>query len=203
MLKSDNEDEYEDIKVILIGEPGVGKTNLINTSMGKEFAEQEESTINPSYSVKKFTIEGKKYALNLWDTAGQERYLNVTKLFFKGSGIVILVYDITNLESFKALKNWYEISNNIIESAHIYAIVGNKSDLYMNSKVDEDEAKQFADSIKSKYQLVSAKKQRQLFIDLLEELIIEYRNKKLNMKNRRKSMKLKKEENKKHSGCCS
>ena len=202
MINNEKEDS-EEIKVILIGDMGVGKTNLINTSIGKQFKEKEDSTISPTYSIKKFEIEGIKFTLNLWDTAGQEKYLNVTKLFFKGSGFVIFVYDITNFQSFESLKKWHEISQNIIETEHIYAVVGNKNDLFLNKQVNEEEAQNYAKSINAKFKIVSAKEQSELFNDLLQEMLLEYKHKKYNIKNRRQSMKLKKNsKKKKHSGCC-
>ena len=192
-------EDYEEIKVILLGDTGVGKTNLISTSIGNSFMDEKNPTISASYILKKFEIKGKKYALNLWDTAGQEKYLRVTKLFFKGSGIVILVYDITNSKSFESMKQWYQMSKDIINNEHIYAVVGNKNDLFLNAEVKEEDAKRFANSINSKFKMVSAKTQPNLFIELLEELIIEY--KKLDIKNRRKSVKLKNDK-RKINNCC-
>ena len=193
-------DDAEEIKVILVGDSGVGKTNLINTSLGKTFQSVEDSTISPSYSVLNFELGGKKYMLNLWDTAGQEKYLKVTKLFFKGSGIIILVYDITNAQSFENLKKWHKISEDIIETEHLYGVVGNKNDLYLDSKVLEDDAKNFAKSINTKHKLVSAKIEPQVFVDYLEELLITY--KKIEIKNRRRSVKLTKDHKTKSKKSC-
>ena len=189
-LNAKGQEDIDEVKVILIGDSGVGKTNLINTSLGKSFQTYEDSTVSPSYSDLKLDIGGKKYILNLWDTAGQEKYLKVTKLFFKGSGIIILVYDITNPQSFENLKKWYQICEDIIESEHIYGLVGNKNDLYLDSKVLEEDAKKYAKSINSKFSLVSAKSDT-LFLDFLEELLATY--KKIDIKSRGKSVKLKQE----------
>ena len=182
------QEDIEEVKVILIGDSGVGKTNLINTSLGKSFQTYEESTVSPSYSDLIIEIGGKKYILNLWDTAGQEKYLKVTKLFFKGSGIIILVYDITSPQSFENLKKWYQICEDIIETDHIYGLVGNKNDLFLDSKVLEEDAKKYAKSINSKFSLVSAKTDT-LFLAFLEELLATY--KKVDIKRRTKSVKLK------------
>ena len=189
-LNAKGQEDIDEVKVILIGDSGVGKTNLINTSLGKSFQTYEDSTVSPSYSDLKLDIGGKKYILNLWDTAGQEKYLKVTKLFFKGSGIIILVYDITNPQSFENLKKWYQICEDIIETEHIYGLVGNKNDLFLDSKVLEEDAKKYALSINSKFSLVSAKADT-LFLDFLEELLATY--KKIDIKSRRKSVKLKQE----------
>ena len=87
--------EEEAIKVILLGESGVGKTNLISITNGGNFNENEVVTSSLSFSVKKLNVNGKEYAINLWDTVGQERLRNLTKLFYNDSKIVIFVYDIT------------------------------------------------------------------------------------------------------------
>ena len=120
-------------------------------------------------------IDNKKYSLNLWDTAGQEAYRGVTKLFFKGSEIVILVYDITSHESFASLEEWSQKSKEIIENDFIYGIVGNKNDLYLNSQVNEEELKKFAESINSSFKIVSAKTDPQAFNDYLIELAKQYK----------------------------
>ena len=88
----------EEIKVILIGESGTGKTSLINATMGLKFKESVESTTTNSFSSKTVTIDNKDYVLNLWDTIGQEKFRALTKIFIKDSKIVILVYDITRKE---------------------------------------------------------------------------------------------------------
>ena len=168
-------EDPEEIKVILIGDSGVGKTNLINTSIGLEFEEGKRPTISGSFMEKLIEIDNKKYSLNLWDTAGQEAYRGVTKLFFKGSEIVILVYDITSHESFVSLEEWSQKSKEIIENDFIYGIVGNKNDLYLNSQVNEEELKKFAESINSSFKIVSAKTDPQAFNDYLIELAKQYK----------------------------
>ena len=83
------------IKVILVGDAGVGKTSLIKVTIGKEFNEEEKSTIYSTFSIKTIQINKKKYNLYIWDTMGQEKLKSLTKIFFKNSKIVVLVYDIT------------------------------------------------------------------------------------------------------------
>ena len=190
--KDGEKEEPEDIKVILIGDSGVGKTNLINTCVGLEFQDGRSPTISGSFLEKILEINGEKYSVNLWDTAGQEVYRGVTKLFFKGSQIVILVYDITNHESFKSLEEWIKITKEIIDNKFIYGIVGNKNDLYLNSQVKEEEARNLAETIHSQLQLVSAKTDPQSFIDYLTNLVIRYKNKNLDQrKNNANNIKLK------------
>ena len=192
--------ENEEIKVILIGDSGVGKTNLINTSVGLEFSKSDSPTVSASFISKIYTINDKEYIVNLWDTAGQEAYKGITQLFFRDSHIVILVYDICSSISFNSLENWYELCEDTINNQHIYGFVGNKNDLYLNAEVSENDAKEYAKSKNSKFKLVSAKEDPQSFIDFVEELVIDYKN--IKSINRRQSIKInrsdmmnKKEEN--------
>ena len=172
-------DDFDEIKAILIGDSGVGKTNLINTSVGLNFEEGKKPTISGSFIEKMINIQNKKYQINLWDTAGQEAYRGVTKLFFKGSQIVFLVYDITNHKSFESLNYWITISKEIIENEFIFGLIGNKNDLFLNEEVKEEEANVLAESINSKYKIVSAKTDPERFVAFLTELIIDL--KKINL----------------------
>ncbi len=165
-------DTYREVKAILIGETGVGKTNLINTSLGKPFDDNEKSTYTSNFVQLKFKIDNNKYIIDLWDTAGQEKFRGTTKLFFKSSRIVIFVYDITNKRSFEELDNYWikEVEEHLGDKA-VYGIVGNKKDLDKEKEISEETVKQFADSKKMAFKLVSAKKDPKLFNDFLEELL--------------------------------
>jgi len=156
--KEENEENPDDeIKVILLGDPGVGKTNLINIATGHKFSENEKTTTFSSYSVKKFKFNEKEYKINLWDTIGQEKLRPLTKIFYNNSKIVIFVYDITSEESFKSLPEWMEGVDEQIGSNYIKGLVANKSDLFINEKVSTDEGEEFANNIKAKFLLFSAK----------------------------------------------
>ena len=186
-MNEENED-IDEIKVILIGDTGVGKTNLINTCVGLEFEEGNRPTVSGSFVEKIIEIKGKKYSLNLWDTAGQEAYRGVTKLFFKGAQIVVLVYDITNYESFKSLDEWINISQEIIDNYCIYGIVGNKNDLFLNFEVKEEEARSFAEEKNFKFKIVSAKTDPQRFSEFLIDLVKVY--KRIDINKKKNSVKL-------------
>ena len=198
--------EEEEIKIILLGDSGVGKTNLINTYIGKEFQEDFKSTISGSFANKELEIEDKKYSLYLWDTAGQERFRGVTKLLFKGSQIVILVFDITNKDSFKSLNYWVEASKNIIEDDFIFGVAANKIDLFTKEEeeteqVTDEDIETFANSIGALHAKVSAKVNTVLFSLFMEELVKAFINK--GKKKRRDSLKLKKgNKGNKKGGCC-
>ena len=163
-----------DIKAILLGNAGVGKTNLINVSVGLPFNKNEKSTISNTFVSKVLNINNTNYNIDLWDTAGQERYYNITKIFFKGSQLVIFVYDITTKESFLGLQKWIDMAEQIVDGEYVCGIVGNKNDLFIKAQVDEKEARNFAQSKGYKFKLVSALNDPKSFEDILKELAEEY-----------------------------
>jgi small GTP-binding protein len=173
-MDKDCDDEDDGIKAILIGDHGVGKTNLINTCAGLEFEDEKNPTISGSSIEKIININNSEYSVNLWDTAGQEAYRGVTKLFFRGSNIVILVYDITEHVTFESLELWVKECKELITEQFIFGVVGNKNDLFLEKKVSEEEGKTFAESLKCKHKLVSAKTDPQSFVDFLTELVSDF-----------------------------
>ena len=163
------------IKVILLGESSVGKTSLIKVSIGKKFNASELTTYSANYSIKKFNYNGKEYNFNLWDTIGQEKYRALTKMFFKDTKIVILVYDITAEKSFNELDYWYnQIVNELGTEGYSLAVVGNKKDLFKQEKVKEPQGKNFAESKNAKFKLTSAKDDPLSFNSLLEQMFKEF-----------------------------
>ena len=172
---STNEEEKVKIKVILIGDSGVGKTNLINIATGNRFDINEKTTIASNYSVKKMVINEKEYIIKLWDTIGQEKFRQLSKIFFSNSKIVILVYDITNKVSFEALPNWLKDVEEEIGLDFVRGVVANKMDLYLNEEIKENEGEEYAKSINAKFLATSAKTEDpQIFIDFLSDLLAEY-----------------------------
>ena len=176
MSKENEEENQEDeVKIILIGESGVGKTNLINIAIGDNFSENEKSTTASTLSLKKIKLNNKEYNLDLWDTIGQEQYRQLTKIFFNNSKIVIFVYDITNKESFKALPGWKKDVEEQLGDVYIKGVVANKSDLYLEEEVPTEEGQEYANNIEAKFLLVSAKKDDpKKFEDFLRVLLEEY-----------------------------
>ena len=164
-----------EIKAILIGESGVGKTNLINVITGRRFKEDEETTFSNSFVGKTFNINQKNYKVQLWDTIGQEKYKNLTKLFFKDSKIVILVYDKSEKQTFKKLDFWKDEVKNSLGDDIILAIIGNKGDKDETiDDVNEDEAREYANNLNAKFRITSAKVNAKGFEKFLEELLIDY-----------------------------
>ena len=176
-----NGDKIEDddgIKAILLGETGVGKTNIINIATNQSFEPEEKTTIASSFSKVILKIKKKQYQLNLWDTIGQEQFRQLTKLFYNNSKIVIFVYDITSHKSIDELKNYWvkdiesKLGNDIIKG-----VVANKIDLYLEEEVKEDEGEEFAKSIDAKFLTISAKtdnadKFKKYITELVEDFLL-------------------------------
>ena len=173
-MSKGKENEENENKVIFIGESGVGKTSLIKVSVGQEFDYQHTLTLTASYFPKKFFYNNQKFTFNLWDTIGQEKYRALTKMFFKDSNIVILVYDITNRKSFENLDFWLDQVKNEIGEDFILAIVGNKSDLYYEEEISEEKGKEYAEKKNAHFKLCSAKDNPANFIEFLDKLCEEY-----------------------------
>lgn len=154
--------KVESCKVVLLGESGVGKTSIITMFMDNEFTEDQQTTTGATFSTKSLTYDkyNKEISFEIWDTAGQEKYRSLTKMFYKDATIAILVYDITRYDSFEQLRDFWvgQLKDNAPKNL-ILAIAANKSDLIGEEKVDEGEARQFANSIGAIFRLTSAKQQ--------------------------------------------
>ena len=149
-------DQKNHIKVILLGNAGVGKTNLINVAMRRKFEPNTASTMSQNFSRKFVEYNEMKYTLEIWDTIGQEKLRSINKLFYKNSKIVIFVYDITKLDSYNDLQMWAkEIDTELGLENVIKGVVGNKIDLYLEEKVPDGE--KYAESIGADFLRTSAK----------------------------------------------
>ena len=149
------------LKVVLLGESGVGKTCIINMFTTGKYDSDIGSSISAQFTSK--TVEYKEFKqtikFDIWDTAGQEKYRSLAKIFYKEAKVIGLCYDITNKKSFIELKDfWYnqEIKSNV-DGEPIFAVIGNKNDLYEQKQVDDEEAKAFAREIKGIFQCTSAR----------------------------------------------
>ena len=170
----ENENEIIDIKVILLGEMGVGKSNLLNAAADLGFDEISKSTVNSTYIEKRMKILNKEYKVKLWDTAGQEKYRALTKLFYQDSKVVIFVYDITNKKSFTELNYWINEIKEALGNEPILGIVGNKYDLTDMIEVDEKTAKEFAQEKGIELKLLSTKNEPKNFKKFLRKLVKDY-----------------------------
>ena len=146
-------------KVVLVGESAVGKTCIISRFISGAFDSNVSSTNGASYASKNVQYDklGKNLLLDVWDTAGQEKYRALTKFFYKDAKVAILVYDITRYDTFKSIKEfWYEQVKENGPKNIVIGIAGNKCDLYEKEEVNENEAREFAESIGAIFALTSA-----------------------------------------------
>ena len=148
----------DSVKVVLLGEAGVGKTSIIHQFTYHQFDPDCISSISAQFISK--TIEYKGYGAikyDIWDTAGQERYRSMAKIFYKDSKVIIFVYDITSEPTFDGMKNyWYEQVKINCEKDAILAVVANKNDLYNEQKISDETGQKFADDIGAIFQSTSA-----------------------------------------------
>ncbi len=157
------------IKIMFIGEALVGKTAIITRYTKKIFVENYLSTIGIDFQNKFLSINDKKINVEIWDTAGQEKFRNIAKNYFQSSDGFVLVYDITNKDSFDRLNDWYDqIKTNAPEHSKCI-IAGNKSDLEDKRKVKKEEGEKFANDKKLKFYETSAKDNTN--IDIVFELL--------------------------------
>ena len=198
---------YYDLKfkIIVIGESRVGKTSLIKRYTKDQFGGVYLTTVGIDFQNKTIEIEDKKVKLQVWDTAGQERFRNVAKNYFQSSNGFLLVFDITDKESFQKLNDfWMDQLNMHAPKKAKSVLVGNKSDLAGQRQVSIEDAEEFAKDNNLKYYEVSAKegtKVVELFFYLANEI---YQSHTYEENNYNKNITLKKEKSKKKDKkkCC-
>ena len=173
-----DESEAQNIKIILIGETGTGKTNLINVYFDIEFNSNSLATLTPESCSKELTINGNNFIINIWDTAGQEQYRSMTKIFIKGAKIVIFVYDVTNKESFDDLKFWVSATEEILGKEPGLGLVGNKIDLFDRQIVSKEEGEKYANEIGALFVETSAKEDAKGFQKYVKDLVEDFLTKK-------------------------
>ena len=163
----------ESIKIVFLGESNVGKTCLVKRYIQGEMGDGYSST-NASYHLKTIKVNEKYYECQLWDTSGYEKFRALTKIFINDSDIVVLVYDITNRNSFLQLEFWLDAVIEKMGKEIYFILVGNKSDLFMDEKIKEETGNKFAKIIKSKFILASAKENYLQWNEFFENAIIDY-----------------------------
>ena len=197
--------ETNEIKIIILGSVGVGKTCIITRYKTGKFLEDIPPTQGSNYVQIIKNINNKNYIFNFWDTAGQEKYNSLTQSFTKNSQIVILVYSIVDKKSFEALDFWLDlVKKENGDTGYILGVAGNKSDLYQDSKVPDIKGKEYAEKIGAIWKSTSAKEDSKSIEELINELTENFIREN-NTKKRGSTIKLnnkffnKKQEKK---GCC-
>ena len=152
-------EDYEFIfKVLLLGNSNVGKSSLFLRFVDDIWNDTFVPTIGVDFKIKTFNIDEKKIKMQIWDTAGQERFKNIIASYYRGAHGILLIYDVTDKESFKNLSNWLiEIEKNANKNV-LKILIGNKTDLEEKRVITYNQGKEFADSYGLKYIETSAKK---------------------------------------------
>ena len=200
----------EPIKIILLGDSGVGKTNIILRYLKNEFNSNSLSTIGTTFGVKQITRNNIIYNLNIWDTTGQEAYRAVTKLFVQGAQIVILVYSIDKPNSLESINFWYNSVKEICGDNIVLAIVGNKYDLLFDDKivlkeiVPDEEGQKIAKEKNAIFKLISAKNDKKGIDSLFEKTLDDYLDKNIFIEQKDESIKINNKSHKKEKKkkCC-
>ncbi|KAI0685154.1 GTPase [Cytidiella melzeri] len=131
-------------KVVLIGDSGVGKSNLLSRFTRNEFNLESKSTIGVEFATRSLAIDSKTVKAQIWDTAGQERYRAITSAYYRGAVGALLVYDISKHATYTNVTRWLKELRDHADSNIVIMLVGNKSDLKHLRAVPTDEAKSFA-----------------------------------------------------------
>lgn len=129
---------------MLIGDSGVGKSNLLSRFTRNEFNLDSKSTIGVEFATRSIQVDTKTIKAQIWDTAGQERYRAITSAYYRGAVGALLVYDISKRQTYDNVTRWLKELRDHADSNIVIMLVGNKSDLRHLRAVPTDEAKQFA-----------------------------------------------------------
>ena len=144
-------------KLIFLGDQSVGKSCILNRFLNDTFTEDYQATIGLDFQSKNVQIENQDIHLLLYDTAGQEKFRSLIPMYTRDANIVLLVYDISNRDSFNHLPDWLKDLTNVNFDEVIFAIVANKVDLSGKREVTPEEGQKFADEHNFIFQEISAK----------------------------------------------
>ncbi|AQK79562.1 ras-related protein RABD2c [Zea mays] len=150
--------EYDYLfKLLLIGDSSVGKSCLLLRFADDSYVDTYISTIGVDFKIRTIDLDGKTVKLQIWDTAGQERFRTITSSYYRGAHGIIIVYDVTDMESFNNIKQWLSEIDRYASDNVCKLLVGNKCDLVDSKVVDTEKAKDFADSLGIPFIETSAK----------------------------------------------
>ena len=143
-------------KVVIVGDSGVGKTNLIGRYLKNEYRQDTKATVGVEFGEKKFDINGLKIKAQLWDTAGQERYKAITSMYYKGAKGALIVFDLSSKTTFVNAEKWYNEIKKATDPSINLILVGNKSDLKDKRQVNTEDAENKAKEMGIAYMETSA-----------------------------------------------
>ncbi|KAF3337324.1 ras-related protein RABD1-like isoform X2 [Carex littledalei] len=144
-------------KLLLIGDSSVGKSCLLLRFADDSYVDSYISTIGVDFKIRTIDLDGKTVKLQIWDTAGQERFRTITSSYYRGAHGIIIVYDVTEMESYNNVKQWLSEIDRYASDSVCKLLVGNKCDLVDNKVVQTETAQAFADSLGIPFLETSAK----------------------------------------------
>ncbi len=176
---SDIKEDYK-LKVVIVGDSGVGKTNLIKRFVTNSFNQNSKATVGVEFLSKSYRINDQVFKIEMWDTAGQERYKSITAAYYKGAKGALIVYDITQKTTFENISKWMtEIKEKSSKDMKVM-IIGNKTDLKDERQVTTEEASLKAQDLGAPIMETSAldaSNVKEAFYDLMKEMYKEIRKK--------------------------
>ncbi|NP_001306719.1 ras-related protein Rab-35-like [Bactrocera neohumeralis] len=192
-------------KLLIIGDSGVGKSSLLIRFSDDTFAGTYITTIGVDFKIRTVVIDGLRIKLQIWDTAGQERFRTITSTYYRGTHGVIIVYDVTNGESFANVRRWLdEIQNNCDVVNKV--LVGNKNDDPDRKVVITEDAQRFARQMDIELFETSAKDNinvEEMFLAITRQ-VLQHKLRNAQNEQQKDSITLKKQQkNKRKSKCCS
>lgn len=186
VTSGDVREDYK-LKVVIVGDSGVGKSNLIKRFTTNEFLANSKATVGVEFLSKSYKINDKIFKIEMWDTAGQERYKSITSAYYKGAKGALVVYDTTSAQSFENVDKWYnEIKEKTGKDIKLI-LIGNKIDLSEQKVVNTDEALAKAKTWGIPLMETSAKSAvnvKEAFHDLLKEMYLEMNKNLQNVENK-------------------
>ena len=171
MTNIDNLDTLK-FKLIVVGDQNTGKSCILNRFANNTFQENYQATIGLDFQTKNVTIHNQDIRLTLYDTAGQEKFRSLIPMYIREAQIILLVYDITNKESFDSIPKWFSDILNVKNDEAVFVLIGNKIDLTNSRKISYNEGKRLANEKNIIFEELSAKNGTN-FNDLFNNRIFE------------------------------
>lgn len=144
-------------KILIIGDSSIGKSSILLRFADGTYTDNYISTIGVDFKIRTIELEGKTVKLQIWDTAGQERFRTITSSYYRGAHGIIVVYDVTDQETFSNVKQWLQEIDRYASEGVNKLLVGNKSDLVNKKVVEFKTAKEFSDQLSIPFLETSAK----------------------------------------------